>query len=375
MHDLAQSLNQGGQCDVLMLDFCQAFDKVPHLCLLQKLHHYGIRGTLFSWIKAFLTNRSQQVIIDNKQSAPTNVLSGVPQGTVLGPLLFSLYINDLPLHVTNKVKLYADDVVLYSNINSLDDCHALQKDLDSLTQWSQTWQMVFNPRKCEFLRVSNKNKHFIPYNYCIADSPIKEVNHVKYLGVMIDQSLTWNEHIKQISNKAIKVLAFLHRNLYNCPPIIKCNCYKTMVCPILEYSSTVWDPHTSVNINILESIQKSAARFCYNTYSRFFSVSAMLNCLSLSTLQSRRNKAKLSTMYKIIHHLVAIPDNCLNPIYSPLRRGYYSQLDTRIDSYKFSFFPSTIKLWNSLPPFVVNSPTYDQFCINLDNYYNHTCAL
>ena len=133
--------------------------------------------------------------------------------------------------------------MLYSNINSQDDCHTLQQDLDSLTQWSQTWQMVFNPRKCEFLRVSNKKKHFIPYNYCIVDSPIKEVNHVKYLGVMIDHSLTWNEHIKQISNKAIKVLAFLHRNLYHCP-IIKCNCYKAMVRRILEYSSTVWDPHT-----------------------------------------------------------------------------------------------------------------------------------
>ena len=127
-----------------------------------------------------------------------------------------------------------------------------------------------------------------------------------------------------------------------------------MVCPILEYSSTVWDPHTSANINRLESVQKSAARFCYSTYSRFSSVSAMQNCLSLPTLH----------MYKIIHQLVAIPDNCLNPIYSPLRRGYYSQLATRIDSYKFLFFPSTIKPAIELsPPFVVNSPTYDQFCI------------
>ena len=166
--------------------------------------------------------------------------------------------------------------------------------------------MVFNPKKCEFLQVSNKKKLCISYNYGIADSPIKEGNHIKYLGVIIDQSLTWNEHIKQISNKAIKVVTFPYRNLYHCPPI--CNCYKSMVQPILEYSSTVWDPHTSVNINRLESIQKSVV--CYNTYSRFSSVSAMQNrdSLSLPTLQSRRNKAKLSMMYKIIHHLVAIPD-------------------------------------------------------------------
>ena len=167
--------------------------------------------------------------------------------------------------------------------------------------------MVLNPKMCEFLRISNKKKHFIPYNYCIADSPIKEVNHVKYLRVMIDQSLTWNKHIKQISNNTIKVVTFLHHNLYHCPPIIECNCYQAMVQPILEYSSTVWDPHTSVNINRLESIQKSAARFCYNTYSRFLVYQPLMqNSLSLPTLQSRRDKAKVSMMtmmYKIIHHL------------------------------------------------------------------------
>ena len=111
-----------------------------------------------AWIKNFLTSRSQEVIIDNEYSHPCNVLSGVPQGTVLAPLLFLIILyNYLPLHVSNKVRLYADDV-FYSNIHTVDDCHNLQKDLDSLSQWSYRWQMLFNPHKCEFLRITNKKK-------------------------------------------------------------------------------------------------------------------------------------------------------------------------------------------------------------------------
>ena len=166
IHDLAQSLNHGGQCDVMLLDFCKAFDKVPHLRLFYKLHHYGIRGSVLTWITDFLTDRSQRVILDNKESNPCSVLSGVPQGTVLAPLLFLIYINDLPLHVSNKVRLYADDVILYSHIHSVNDCHNLQQDLDKLTEWSHKWQMIFNPKKCEFLRITNK-KNPIPHTYYI----------------------------------------------------------------------------------------------------------------------------------------------------------------------------------------------------------------
>ena len=179
VHDFTRCLNQRGQCDVLLLDFCKAFDKVPHTCLLNKLQFYGIQGSLLGWIKNFLTDRSQQVILDNKQSDPCNVLSGVPQGTVLAPLLFLIYINDLPLHVSNKVCLYADDVILYSYIYSMDDCCKLQKALDSLMLWSHKWQMSFNPRKCEFLRITNKKK-FITFTYHISDCSIQEVTCAKY---------------------------------------------------------------------------------------------------------------------------------------------------------------------------------------------------
>ena len=217
MHDLAQCLNQRGQCDVLLLGFCKAFDKVPHCRLFNKLQFYGIQGSLLNWIKNFLTDHSQQVILDNKQSISCKVLSGVPQGTVLAPLLFLIYINDLPLHVSNKVRLYADDVILYSYIYSMDDCYKLQKDLDSLTMWSNKWQMFFNPRKCEFLRITNK-KNFISFTYHINDCSIQEVTHAKYLGVVLDQHLSWNDHIKKTASKATKVIGFLQRNLYQCRP-------------------------------------------------------------------------------------------------------------------------------------------------------------
>ena len=286
---------------------------------------------------------------------------------MLAPLLFLIYINDLPLHVSNKVRLYADDVILYSYIYSMDDCYKLQKDLDSLTMWSNKWQMFFNPRKCEFLRITNK-KNFISFTYHINDCSIQEVTHAKYLGVVLDQHLSWNDHIKKTASKATKVIGFLQRNLYQCPPLVKSNIYKAMVRPIMEYSSTIWDPHTSVNINRVESVQRYAARMCFRNYSRYSSVTSMLAELNLPTLEERRIRAKLQLFYKIIYHLVSIPDNCLTPIPPSLRSGYFNQLHTNVDSFKFSFFPSTIKLWNLLPRNITNSATYTNFCKELDNY-------
>ena len=148
VNDFAKCLNQKGQCDVLLLDFSKAFDKVPHSRLYLKLQHYGIDGSILLWIKSFLTCRSQYVVLEGKNKYSKQVLSGVPKGTVLAPLLFLLYINDVPACVNSKVKLYADDVLLYSYIHSESDCIALQQDLDKLTEWAHTWLMEFNIKKC-----------------------------------------------------------------------------------------------------------------------------------------------------------------------------------------------------------------------------------
>ena len=132
------------------------FNKVPHHHLCLKLSHYGIPGGTLFWIENFLTGRSQQVIVNGCSSNPTNVMSGVPQGTVVAPLLFLCYISDLPENVSSKVRLYADDVLIY---NSKEDCLMLQEDLNSLQLWANKWQMMFNTDKCELIRITNTKLH------------------------------------------------------------------------------------------------------------------------------------------------------------------------------------------------------------------------
>ena len=185
---------------------------MDHKLLLHKLDHYGIRGGLLSWLRDFLTNRKQQVVIAGQQSLSADVTSGVPQGSVLGPLLFLCFINDLPDQIKCKVKLYTDDVLIYTTINTVEDCHRLQSDLITLEQWASKWNMVFNPTKCEFLRVTNKTNPIL-MQYIIQGQVIQEVTLAKYLGITIDQHLTWNNHVKQVTNKANRIKCFLQRNL------------------------------------------------------------------------------------------------------------------------------------------------------------------
>jgi len=164
VNDLTASLNSGNQINLFLLDFSKPFDKVSHPHLLYKLSNYGIRGPLFNWISDFLKDRQQLVLLQNERSQSCSVLSGVPQGSVVGPLLFLLYISDLPSNVTSKIRLYADDVILYREIHSEDNVFRLQKDLDAITQWADIWLMKLNLSKCEHLIVTNKKTPACEFN-------------------------------------------------------------------------------------------------------------------------------------------------------------------------------------------------------------------
>ena len=157
VHDIISNLdgavNRGHtQTDLIIMDFAKAFDKIPHRRLLHKLEYYGIRGSTHKWINSWLSGRTQQVVLDGQASDPVPVLSGVPQGSVLGLVLFLIFINDLPDNIRSSVRLFADDCVLYRNIHSRQDCLTLQEDLTSLGQWEANWQMKFNVAKCHSMR-------------------------------------------------------------------------------------------------------------------------------------------------------------------------------------------------------------------------------
>ena len=194
-HDWAEVLNRGGQTDVLLLDFSKAFDKVPHHRLSVKLDHYGIRGKTLTWIQSFLSGREQCVVVNGTKSKWSPVTSGVPQGSVLGPTLFLIYINDIASDVTSTLRLFADDSILYKEIKSTEDQLQLQNDLQKVFNWAGKWQMSFNASKCEFLQITRKTKP-LTHTYTVDGQNIAETSKHKYLGVTINKHLDWKDHVQ-----------------------------------------------------------------------------------------------------------------------------------------------------------------------------------
>ena len=207
IHDFAYNLNDRKQIDAILLDFCKAFDKVPHRHLKLKLDYYGVRNQTLKWISSFLEEHTQCVVCGGYTSDPANVISSVPQGTVLGPLLFLNYINDLPGCVSSMCSLFADDCLVNRKIESERDIEILQNDLSNLELWARKWLMTFNTDKCEFLQITLKP--VTPNSYTLYGRHLKEVTEAKYLGVTIDCKLSFTKHIDIVCKKANSTLAFI----------------------------------------------------------------------------------------------------------------------------------------------------------------------
>ena len=164
--DISDTLNESGQTDIIVMDFSKAFDKVDHKRLLLKFHRFGINKDIITWIKSFLSNRTQRIVLDGEESDSCPVMSGVPQGSVLGPCLFLLYINDMPDMIQSNIRLFADDTIMYLTVSNQTDCQALQADLTQLETWESEWLMAFNPDKCDLIRITNEKTTTL-FNYTL----------------------------------------------------------------------------------------------------------------------------------------------------------------------------------------------------------------
>lgn len=355
VHEFATVLDHAGQVDIIFLDYSKAFDKVPHDKLLFKLHHLAIPHNILKWVAAYLRNRSQFVDVNGSYSRILKVTSGVPQGSVLGPLLFLIYINDLVsfLGTDCSVRLFADDCVIFSAITSPIDQEVLNNKLNRLASWCEQWKMTINYDKTVHLCMTNK-KHPLKFQYTIGETSINEVSEYKYLGVTLTSNLKWSKHIDNICSNARRKLGLLRRKLYEAPNELRKLAYSTIVRPAIEYASIVWDPYTKKDIGQLDKIQNVALRFIYRRFNRFDSPTDMLRLSNLPTLTQRRKIARLKFLYSLYFHRLGIQP-----------QSYISQLDTRstrhrhslaltpifarTNLYKNSFFPRTIEDWNKLP--------------------------
>ena len=185
----------GDVVDSIYLDFSKAFDTVPHRRMLGKLEAYGIRGNSLRWIKGFLYDRTQEVVVNGTKSEPASVISRIPQGTVLGPLLFVVYINDLLDNISSAGLMFADDTKIFRLISSREDALELQSDIAKLEDWSNTWQLRFNPDKCHVLSLGKFENIKYTHRYVVYNNEIEHVFDEKDLGVTIDSELKFDEHI------------------------------------------------------------------------------------------------------------------------------------------------------------------------------------
>ena len=368
LHDWCETTDQGLQTDAFILDFAKAFDSVPHERLKTKLHRYGITGKTLGWIDNFLCCRYQRVVVNGSKSRWIPVISGVPQGTVLGPVLFNVFINDIIEGIDSDIRLFADDCVCYRPIKNIQDCRILQEDINHLAAWANNWCMSFEPSKCKTMYITRKTTHKITHPYSMNGFLLESVSHTKYLGVTISEDLKRNRHVAEVTSRANKLLGLLRRNLSVCDKKVKEAAYLGLVRPLLEYASQAWDPHTSNLTDEIEKVQRRAARFVMSDYKNYEpgSVTNLLNRLGWHSLQKRREIDRLCLFKKGLDNRSLLP---LDSLVRPSRKtrqmhsAHYIPLYTRTNIYKFSFIPRSIVNWNALPQqaVVIADPGISQF--------------
>ena len=371
-HNWFQQLEKGNEVCCVFFDLKKAFDSVPHSLLIQKLSEIVVDPYIIQWIHNYLTCRSQFVVVGGEQSCVLPVISGVPQGSVLGPLLFLVFINEVVDQVSleSSMSLFADDIALYRHIKSSVDYWKLQLDITALVDWISRHYLSLQPSKCCYMLITRKRTCSIPPPILyVSEIPLQLVSSVRYLGVQLNSDLSWSPHITNLCTKARQLVGLLYRRFYkhaNTSTLLQL--YKSFIRPHLEYCAIVWDPHLLKDVEALEKVQRFALRMCLKNWS--LDHNQLYQQSNLPPLVNRRSNAKLCHLYRIVNDLCDFPDAPVQQreiVYDNRQTNHLqlSNMQARTNQFHNSYFPKTISLWNSLPFSLLSSSSLSSFKLGL----------
>ena len=372
--NLLSCLNNWVECidlrssvDVMYLDIAKAFDSVSHSKLLHKISKYGISGNFFAWIAAFLKDRRQAVQVNDSRSEFASVTSGVPQGSVLGPILFLIYINDLAGTLRDcSICIFADDSKIYFKADTMEDTVKIQRDIDRIFQWCNDWQLSIAAAKCNILHVGRTNIRTV---YSMGHSVIPLASNIRDLGVIVSEDLTFSNHICKMCSTAMQRVNLIFRAFTTRDSDILLKTFITYVRPLVEYNAPVWSPFLLRDIKLIEKVQRNFTRRIYGLEN--LSYKQRLDALSLHTLESRRVVFDLVEVFKIVKGISYLQFNDFFVYKSDARtRGHNLQLRMRriprLELCKQFFAFRVVNIWNSLDQNVVNLRSVEKFKSSLN---------
>ncbi|MEW8548554.1 MAG: reverse transcriptase family protein [Candidatus Thiodiazotropha sp.] len=368
LEEITSQLDNGEGIDIVFLDYRKAFDSVPHRRLIYKLSKYGFGETFTRWITNFLCNRTQTVSLRGTFSQPSDVLSGVPQGSVLGPLLFILYVNEIPELIQGTAKLFADDTKVFDKASKK---VILQRDLDILYTWSSEWLLKFNESKCKVMHVGRNNPR---HDYKIGNTTLEKVSEECDLGVYLTEDLKPSLQCVKAAKKASSALGIVKRTFSTFDISSFALLYKTYVRCHMEYCVQAWCPYYRKDIEILEKIQKRATRMVPEL--KNLSYSERLKHLGLTSLEDRRKRGDLIEAYKIItgkekvqcNKFFKLVDSDNNRTRGNSMKIYKPRLNKCILQRTNFFSVRVVNAWNSLPEDVISAKTVNTFKNRLDKF-------
>ncbi|MES9880231.1 MAG: reverse transcriptase domain-containing protein [Sedimenticola sp.] len=366
LDDITSALDNGEGMDMIFLDYSKAFDSVAPRRLIHKVERYGIGGNILRWIEDFLSHRKQIVTVRGSTSKQADVISGVPQGSVLGPLLFILFVNDMPEQVSATVKMFADDTKLYRQAK---DYNLLQRDLENLEQWSNTWLLKFNASKCKCMHFGFGNPK---QDYVLNNTTLTKVSEEKDLGVYITDSVKPSIHCIKSAHKANCALRTVKKTFSHYNKESFSHLYKAYVRRHLDYCVQAWNPYFRKYIECLEKIQKRATKFIPEL--RHLNYSQRLSALGLTSLEERRHRGDLIETYKILTGKENIDStkfftlNTDSSTRGNMMKLYKPRLCKGLLQRVNFFSIRIVNAWNQLPDSVISAETTNTFKNRLDRH-------